>query len=50
MEDLREERGDMVRLDNAAGAPDLHDVAEVDAPFVLLVCYVDDADPLHIRC
>ncbi len=38
----------MVCLDYAPSTPDLHDVAEVNAPFVLLVCYIDDADSLDV--
>lgn len=48
MEDSSEKRRDMVCLDDTSRAPDLHDVAEVDAPFVLLVCYVDDAHSLDV--
>ena len=50
MEDGGEEGGDVVCLDDAAGAPDLHDILEVDAPFILLVCYVDDTYSLYISC
>jgi len=38
----------MVCLDDTSSTPDLHDVAEVDAPPVLLVCYIDDAYSLDI--
>lgn len=48
MEDRGEKRRDVVCLDDAAGAPDLHDVVEVDAPFILLVCYIDDAYALNV--
>jgi hypothetical protein len=48
MEDGGEQGGDVVCLDDAPSTPDLDDVAEVNAPFVLLVCYVYDADSLHV--
>jgi len=48
VEDGGEERGDVVCLDDAPGAPDLYDVAEVNAPFVLLVCHVNYADSLDV--
>ncbi len=50
MEDGGEERRDVVCLDDTAGAPDLHDILEVDAPFVLFVCYIDDTYSLYVGC
>ena len=38
----------MVCLDDAACAPDLHDVGEVDAPFVIAVCGVDYTHSLDV--
>ncbi len=45
--DLLEHVGDIVSLDDAAGAPDLDDGGEVDAPFVLAVGDVDNVHALH---
>lgn len=45
--DLLEHVGDIVRLDDAAGAPDLDDGGEVNGPFVLAVGDVDDVHALH---
>ncbi len=46
--DSPKQGGDVVCLDDAAGTPDLADHAEVDGPFVFLVCGVDDGEPLNI--
>ena len=38
----------MAGLDDTSSTPDLHDIAEVDAPFVLFISYVDDAYSLDV--
>lgn len=40
----------MVCLDDTSGSPDLDNVHEVHRPFVLLICFVDDAHSLDIGC
>lgn len=45
-----QEGGDVVCLDDAACAPDLHDSWEGDGPFVLLVRDVDYAHALDVGC
>lgn len=41
-EDLLKHVRDVVCANNAAVSPDLDDFCEVDTPFVLLICLVDD--------
>ena len=38
----------MVCLDYASSTPDLHDVGEVDTPFILFVRYICDACALYV--
>lgn len=42
--------GDVVGLDDAACAPDLPYIGEVDLPVVLLVCAGDDVETLDVAC
>ena len=42
--DVGQQAGDIIGLDDAAGAPDLHDGREVDVPFVGSVGLVDDVE------